>query len=96
MFNHYEGWSLADLLVLRTQLTTQMASGQVTRTSIAGVSVEKAPFATSGDSQVITLKRVQYALWLLGEANVADGSAESNPYANPYTSTVKRTRANYV
>jgi len=96
MLNRYEGWSEAELLILRKQVQGQSVSGQVIRSSIAGVSVEKAPFATSGGSRTSTLKWIQYALWLIGEANVASGDLETNNYANPWTSTVKRTRANYV
>ncbi|MDD5350807.1 MAG: hypothetical protein PHQ12_11405 [Chthoniobacteraceae bacterium] len=98
MLNHYEGWSEAELLILRKSLQGQSVNGQVLRTSIAGVSVEKAPFATSGGSRVTTLKRVQYALWLIGETQVADTASgiTVNPYQNPWTSTIKRTRVNYT
>lgn len=98
MRNHYEGWSEAELLVLRKSRQEAAGNGQVIRTSIAGVSVEKAA-ATGGHTTAdIISARIQYSLWLIGEAHVADPDSdiEVNPYQNPYTATAKRTRASYV
>jgi hypothetical protein len=91
--NDYEGWSEKDLLDLRTRLQRRSASGSVTRSSIAGLMVEKT--ATSGASQLVERKKVQYALWLIGEKKAAEGG-DANPYENPYTATIKRTRTQYV
>ncbi len=98
MMNHYEGWSEKDLLDLRTRLQRQSATGRVIRSSIAGLSTEK---ETSGrgidwrSSQIVELKRIQYALWLIGERKAAEGG-DANTYQNPYTATIKRTRTQYV
>src|SRR6185369_11042195 len=92
--NIYEGWSEKDLLDLRARLQRREAVGTVTRASIAGLSVEKA--VASGESQTVALKRVQYALWLVGEKKLAAGDADENPYQNPYAATIKRTRTRYV
>lgn len=92
--NYYEGWTEKDLLALRKRVQGRQANGPVTRSSIAGVSVEKA--APSGTSQVIELKRIQYSLWLLGEAKAAEDEEYTNEYANPYTATIRRTSARYL
>lgn len=94
MFNHYEGWSEKDLLDLRRRLQGESVAGQVIKSSIAGVTVEKAQTA-GGANKLLVLKRIQYALWLIGEKKAAEGG-DANSYQNPYTSTVKRTRARYV
>jgi len=93
-FNYYEGWSEAKLLDLRTRLQSAVSTGSVTRTSIAGVSVEKA--SKTGPENTAELKRVCYALFLLGAAKVAAGDEVTNPYTNPYASSVKRTRTTYL
>ena len=91
--NHYEGWSVKDLEALRKRLQAREANGPITRSSIAGLSVEKA--IPTGTDAVIVLKRVQYALWLLGEAKL-DEDGTPNPYQNPYTATIRRTGARYL
>jgi hypothetical protein len=98
MRNYYEGWSEADLLALRKTLQTESGSGQVIRSSIAGVSVEKSPFAGGSAARDQTSARVQYSLWLIGQAQVADETSgiTVNPYEQPYLATVKRTRPSYV
>lgn len=98
MRNHYEGWSEDELLKLRKSRQEAAGSGQVIRTSIAGVSVEKAAATGGSTTQDIISARIQYSLWLIGQAQVAaeDSGITVNPYQNPYTATVKRTRASYV
>lgn len=95
MLNHYEGWSESDLLILRRSLQGQTVTGQVLSSSIAGVSVTKAA-TQGGQSRIVTLKRVQYSLWVIGNARFVADATVANPYQNPYTSTVKRTRASYL
>ena len=94
MLNHYEGWSERELLALRKSLQGQTVNGQITRWTSEGLTVEKSAL-TGGVSRTTQLRRIQYSLWLIGEANyLVDTNATR--YQNPYTSAIKRTRTTYV
>jgi hypothetical protein len=84
MVNYYPQKSADELLVMLDALQKRATTGFVSQTSAAGL--QQIRSFQNGASVAVEIKRVLYSLW----------KKDSETYANPYASRIRRTRPNYT
>jgi hypothetical protein len=88
--NYYLGWTIGELEQVQDAIQRALTTGQQTEISIAGVRTVYEPGQVS--NLTTQLDRVEYAMYVLDQAE----SEPSGNYPNPYATRNRHTRPNFV